>query len=741
MAALQTWLIVLVIRWAVPCVSEKPGDSTYLDIAEIEEWEDTAISLLMDNETTPLEGTAQPHTPPAPLNTLTEGTLSLISQSHQGPAPLTEGTLSLISQSHQGPAPLNTLTEGTLSLISQSHQGPAEHTDRGHSLPDLPESPGTSTTEHTDRGHSLPDLTESPGTSTTDRGHSLPDLTESPGTSTTEHTDRGHSLPDLPESPGTSTTEHTDRGHSLPDLTESPGTNTTDRGHSLTDLPESPGTSTTEHTDRGHSLPDLTESPGTSTTDRGHSLTDFPEESAVTQPPFIARDTELSVQSRAVTLPSPLTNVSSLCVCDLLVDQCDVNCCCDPVCTASDFSVFSGCSVSVVTTDSRLCVRQTVLYSINSSSATPQRVVQNVDIINPDVFCIQATNYEPGLSFITPDVPSESNFDSLLKEFGGNVFNNEENTANFVGSTQARTATRYEYGSPILTSDSFFKLPTPLGTNACTDNSPIGFLMSQDFKCSRNTTITPCPTVLSLRTYTDVGILTVPNSQIVINVTVTSVTLKSLNGTLTPGSIADLDNTTQNCSWVVLESTDRFGQLTLLKSSKDQSCLAEYGNRATVLFGYNMVSGCILRLSNSETAFCQLAADVVLNVLRDQQFPQYVASFGNSQPQNVLDWVPIVDVTAVTPTEVNTCKMPVSLELEVRWTKYGSLVNPQAQIVNVTQKITYNAIPTAFLGSEKLVQIFCSVTFVDVSASAEPGYKAQPTFDAKLPFDFFYPFV
>ncbi|CAH2283777.1 tectonic-1 isoform X2 [Pelobates cultripes] len=146
-------------------------------------------------------------------------------------------------------------------------------------------------------------------------------------------------------------------------------------------------------------------------------------------------------------------------------------------------------------------------------------------------------------------------------------------------------------------------------------------------------------------------------------------------------------------------------------------------------------------LSYSETAFCQLAADVVLNVLRDQQFPQYVASFGNSQPQNVLDWVPIVDVTALTPTEVNTCKMPVSLELEVRWTKYGSLVNPQAQIVNVTQKITYNAIPTAFLGSEKLVQIFCSVTFVDVSASAEPGYKAQPTFDAKLPFDFFYPFV
>jgi len=33
------------------------------------------------------------------------------------------------------------------------------------------------------------------------------------------------------------------------------------------------------------------------------------------------------------------------------------------------------------------------------------------------------------------------------------------------------------------------------------------------------------------------------------------------------------------------------------------------------------------------------------------------------------------------------CQIPVSLEIEVKWTKYGSLVNPQARIVNVTATI------------------------------------------------------
>ncbi|XP_063820469.1 tectonic-1 isoform X2 [Pseudophryne corroboree] len=512
------------------------------------------------------------------------------------------------------------------------------------------------------------------------------------------------------------------------------------------------------------------------------------------------------------------TYVTSLCVCDLLVAQCDVNCCCDPDCSASDFSVFSGCSIPVVIGDGQLCTQVATLYSINASSV-PQRITEKVEVVNPNVFCIQATNYQPALSYITPDNPTATSFDSLLTEFGGNEFNTENGAQNAVGSAAARNATRYEYGSPILTPNSYLTLPAPLGTRACTDSNPVGFLESQDFMCSRSIQIENCSVpALTFGTYKNIQILPVPNSQNGLNVTIQTITLQSIDGVLIRGNLSDYvpsyDSNTGVCSNAVLEgsysvtytdqgeitsvsvsfilgainkspfqqkfhihfiedgsasaplsgnpgyvfglplvagfklpqsgiirSTNRFGQLTLLKSSSDQNCLAEDGKRAPVLFGYNMMSGCTLRMNYSDAAFCQIAADTTLNALTGQQFPDYVAQFGNSQPENVLDWVAINSIIPVEQASIEgMCKIPVSLKMEVRWTKFGSLVNPQAQIVNVTQEITNAFIPNN-LGREVFVQISTSVTFLDVSQSAVPGYRAQPTIDAKLPFDFFYPFV
>ena len=34
-----------------------------------------------------------------------------------------------------------------------------------------------------------------------------------------------------------------------------------------------------------------------------------------------------------------------------------------------------------------------------------------------------------------------------------------------------------------------------------------------------------------------------------------------------------------------------------------------------------------------------------------------------------------------------SCQLPVALAIEVKWTKYGSLLNPQARIVNVTAQL------------------------------------------------------
>lgn len=37
-----------------------------------------------------------------------------------------------------------------------------------------------------------------------------------------------------------------------------------------------------------------------------------------------------------------------------------------------------------------------------------------------------------------------------------------------------------------------------------------------------------------------------------------------------------------------------------------------------------------------------------------------------------------------------SCSIPLSLHLEIEWTKYGSLVNPQAQIVSIKEVIQTN---------------------------------------------------
>lgn len=40
--------------------------------------------------------------------------------------------------------------------------------------------------------------------------------------------------------------------------------------------------------------------------------------------------------------------------------------------------------------------------------------------------------------------------------------------------------------------------------------------------------------------------------------------------------------------------------------------------------------------------------------------------------------------------EGQSCNIPLSLHLEIEWTKYGSLVNPQAQVVSIKEVIQTN---------------------------------------------------
>ncbi|XP_017801689.1 tectonic-1 isoform X5 [Papio anubis] len=514
--------------------------------------------------------------------------------------------------------------------------------------------------------------------------------------------------------------------------------------------------------------------------------------------------------------------VAALCVCDLSPAQCDVNCCCDPDCSSVDFSVFSACSVPVVTGDSQFCSQKAVIYSLNFTANPPQRVFKLVEQISPSIFCIHITNYKPALSFINPEVPDENNFDTLMKTSDGFTLNAESDIS-FTTKLDIPTTAKYKYGVPLQTSDSFLRFPSSLTSSLCTDNNPAAFLVNQAVRCTRKINLEQCEEIeaLSMAFYSSPEILRAPDSRTKVPITVQSVLIQSLNKTLTrredtdvlqPALVnaghfhlcmnvvlevkysltytdrgevtkADLsfllgtvssvvvplqqkfeihflqENTkpvplSGNPGYVVglplaagfqphkgsgiIQTTNRYRQFTILHSTAEQDCLALEGVRTPVLFGYTMQSGCKLRLTGALP--CRLVAQKVKNLLWGQGFPDYVAPFGNSQAQDVLDWVPIHFITQ-SFNRKDSCQLPGALVIEVKWTKYGSLLNPQAKIVNVTANLISSSFPEASSGNERTILISTAVTFVDVSAPAEAGFRAPPAINARLPFNFFFPFV
>lgn len=63
-----------------------------------------------------------------------------------------------------------------------------------------------------------------------------------------------------------------------------------------------------------------------------------------------------------------------------------------------------------------------------------------------------------------------------------------------------------------------------------------------------------------------------------------------------------------------------------------------------------LTSFLLQRLTRAVT--CPLVVEKVTRLLKGQGFPDYVAPFGNSQAQDVLDWVPVRFVTQASHVKV-----------------------------------------------------------------------------------------
>uniref|UniRef100_A0A3B5KGS9 Uncharacterized protein n=1 Tax=Takifugu rubripes TaxID=31033 RepID=A0A3B5KGS9_TAKRU len=459
--------------------------------------------------------------------------------------------------------------------------------------------------------------------------------------------------------------------------------------------------------------------------------------------------------------------VGSMCPCDEHNDACDSNCCCDADC-GDQVALFTGCSVTSVGGSKRLCSRDVARYSLGNTRDGYSKLQSSVRReTSSDLFCIHSQNVVGGFSHPPPEPPTDSSFDSLFQQFTSFLFSSRERGVR-MSSAEGSAFSGYQYGDIMVTIGERGErgrlwLPSPGVSAHCVDTNPAAFLVEQRSRCSRHLDLRKdCSTLptLNMASFTSIQMLAgrIDNASVV-PMEVTSVILQSVEGTQSELQVTAGENLHPRllnqtlCSNVVLKAVYvvkytpagkivnvmlslvigfiHEAALPLLQEFQiafvqDEATVHYSGNpgyavglplRSPILFGVDFVS-----------------------VLRGSNYPQYVASSGNSPLDAPQDWLPIR--SNFHPGGIQGCSIPVSFHLEMKWTKYGSLVNPQAQLVSIQEIIqTGNSSLALLSGGTNIVLVSISVSFVAVSAGASPVYRAKPTVDATLPSNFFYPLV
>ncbi|NXK14313.1 TECT3 protein, partial [Herpetotheres cachinnans] len=177
--------------------------------------------------------------------------------------------------------------------------------------------------------------------------------------------------------------------------------------------------------------------------------------------------------------------------------------------------------------------------------------------------------------------------------------------------------------------------------------------------------------------------------------------------------------------------------MSILRSEGDGSCSQFL--RHTVQFGRNMRTGCKLSLSPIlEESNCSYIQQKLYKALQGMSRAEDLAIIGSAHSTQAEEWTTILiqncSVQAVNCT--SCCMVPVTLEIQILWTKVGLLSNPQAQILGA--QYSYQCQSLKFL-STSMVPLTTVVAFTDMTEWPEPP-RGQPQVHWKLPFDIFFPF-
>ncbi|NXS10623.1 TECT3 protein, partial [Neodrepanis coruscans] len=398
-----------------------------------------------------------------------------------------------------------------------------------------------------------------------------------------------------------------------------------------------------------------------------------------------------------------------------------------------------------------------------------------------DLFCVRLDDSKLNY-FQQPQHIRESDFTMFLEKYGRH---------SFIAPSQVQPSfsTFYRAGDPILIYfDSsavltMLRQPVKMGASGvCVDGNPAGFLDSKSTSCARifanlTESCVTDPALDASSYYRDFTVLKVPiNGTIVQSMKViyeieysgtsgiqsVSVQFKVSNISGNPGSSLQQHFTlhfwVSGRGWtrVLSRTLSRSGNpgyvtgaplltadsgaiqhMSILQSEGDGSCSQLL--RHTVQFGRNMRTGCKLSLSPLlEDSNCSYIQQKLYQAFQGMSRAEDLSITGSAQSTQTEEWITILvqdcNMQAVNCT--SCCMVPVTLEIQILWTKVGLLSNPQTQILSA--RYFYRCRPLKFLNTTA-VAVTTVVTFTDMTDWPEPP-RGQPQRHWKLPFDIFFPF-
>ncbi|KAM7048226.1 tectonic-3 isoform 1-T1 [Acridotheres tristis] len=188
---------------------------------------------------------------------------------------------------------------------------------------------------------------------------------------------------------------------------------------------------------------------------------------------------------------------------------------------------------------------------------------------------------------------------------------------------------------------------------------------------------------------------------------------------------------------LLIANSGAMQHMSILRSESDGSCSQFL--RHMVQFGRNMRTGCKISLSQIlEDSNCSYMQQKLYKAFWGMNRTEDFAITGNAHSTEAEEWMTILiqncSVQAVNCT--SCCMVPVTLEIQILWTKVGLLSNPQAHILGARH--FYQCHPLKFLNMST-VPLTTVVTFTDMTDWPEPP-RGQPQMHWKLPFDIFFPF-